>query len=299
MPEHTNEGIFAKQSLSEQELAAVKVLADVCTHYEQIDLRLGWSALQSYLGDAVRHFLCYKDGALIGFLSFAGIGGDEAEGTGMVHPDRRRKGVFRALVEAAKAECGPRGTDTLIFACDRRSAAARAALQALGAQHTFSEHKMELAEAKVSVEPQNRLKLQKASVHDADDIAEILAQDAGMQAERFRPMIAAAIMMQSRQYYTAKVDGQTVGTINIDIIDGDAYIYGFVVRPEQRGRGYGRQILARTIEEIVSERPQPVFLEVETNNAVALSLYRSLGFTITDTHDYYRVETRSCDDSTN
>ena len=92
-----------------------------------------------------------------------------------------------------------------------------------------------------------------------------------MQAGQFRPMIASAIMAQSRQYYTAKVDDLTIGTINVDIIDGEAYIYGFVVRPEQRGRGYGRQMLAQTIEQIVSERPQPVFLEVETDNTVALS----------------------------
>ena len=216
MPEQINQGIVAKQSLSEQELAAVIALAGICTQYEDIDLRLSWDALGSHIGDAVQHFLSYQDGALIGFLSCAGIGADEAEGTGMVDPEQRRKGVFRALVAPAAAECRRHGTKALVLVCDRRSAAAKAALEATGAQYRFSEHKMELAEAdsireggalwarrnakvetpeKLSsrssmdqnhdgsaesgTSSDGRLMLQKASLEDADDIAHILAQDAG------------------------------------------------------------------------------------------------------------------------
>ncbi len=111
-----------------------------------------------------------------------------------------------------------------------------------------------------------------------------------MDAPTFRHVVARGIQDGSRSYYIAR-DGDTpVGTINIDVIDDQPYIYGFVVTPEQRGRGYGRQILSRLLDQIVGERPGPVFLEVETENQVALGLYTSFGFAITQTYDYSRVE---------
>ena len=80
-----------------------------------------------------------------------------------------------------------------------------------------------------------------------------------------------------------------IGTLNVQNLGGEAYIYGFVVRQEQRGRGYGKEILARTIADILAERPQPVFLEVETENDPAFGLYRSFGFEVITTYDYYRL----------
>jgi ribosomal protein S18 acetylase RimI-like enzyme len=92
--------------------------------------------------------------------------------------------------------------------------------------------------------------------------------------------------MQSEwyQYYIATLAQQPIGTLNVQTIDGQAYIYGFVVRSEQRGRGYGKEILARAIEDIAAEHPQPIYLEVETDNTPALALYRSFGIEVVTTY---------------
>src|SRR5690606_7524623 len=120
--------------------------------------------------------------------------------------------------------------------------------------------------------------------------AAILAEDAGMAMQSFLPMIRRSIADGSRHYYVAKVDSTTIGTVNIDVIDGLPYIYGFVVVPEQRGKGYGRQMLTRLLDLIAAEHSGPILLEVETENLVALSLYSSLGFEITQTFEYFRVD---------
>jgi ribosomal protein S18 acetylase RimI-like enzyme len=103
--------------------------------------------------------------------------------------------------------------------------------------------------------------------------------------------VGSNIRRRSIRYYIAKAGAEPVGTINVQVLNGQAYIYGFVVRPEYRGRGYGRQILARTIADITGEHAQPVLLEVEADNHAALALYRSCGFEITNTFDYYRTDT--------
>jgi ribosomal protein S18 acetylase RimI-like enzyme len=291
MTETPKQGVVERRSLTDVELADAKALADICASYEDIDLRIGWSTLRGRASDAPQDFLFYADGALIGFLSMYGAGSDEAEASGMVHPRHRRKGLFSALVAAARAVCAQRNTAALVFACDRRSDAARAFCKAIGAAHTFSEHLMILESPGAVIAPAGQLDVRRARPEDAGAIAEIIAEDAGMDESLFRQVVAGGIETGARQYYIAVAGDTTIGTINVDVIDDAPYIYGFVIRPEQRGRGYGKQMLAATIADIVAERPGPVYLEVETDNARALGLYHGFGFTITRTYDYYRLKT--------
>jgi ribosomal protein S18 acetylase RimI-like enzyme len=61
------------------------------------------------------------------------------------------------------------------------------------------------------------------------------------------------------------------------------------VIPELRGRGYGREILARTIAELRAEGWQHIRIEVETENVNALGLYRSCGFQEIAEYRYYAL----------
>ena len=291
MTESLQQGVVERRSLTDTELADARALADICISYEDIDLRIGWSTLLDRAGDAPQDYLFYQDGTLIGFLSMYGVGTDQAEVGGIVHPRHRRKGVFTALVAAARATCRQHNTDALLFVCDRRSETAIAFCESIGAAHTFSEHLMKLETPAAVVQPAGQFDFHRARPTDAAAIAEIIAEDTGMDAPLFRQAVASGIETGVRQYYVAKAGDTTIGTINVDVIDGLPYIYGFVIRPEQRGRGYGKQMLAATIADIVAERPQPIFLEVETDNTRALHLYQAFGFTIIRTYDYYRVDT--------
>jgi ribosomal protein S18 acetylase RimI-like enzyme len=288
--DNTKQGLIARQTLDDIELADIKALADICASYDDVDLRLSWSELRSRAGDVPENLLYYQDGTLIGFLALAGVSDREAEAAGMVHPRYRRQGVFTELVDEAQEICRRHGTYTLLFVFDQRSDSARAFLASIDAEHAFSEHRMQLDAPPGSVPANGALDFKEATLEDADDIAQIIAHDAEMDAATLRLIISCKIQEDSRQYYIARVGGEAIGTINVDIVDGDPYIYGFVVRPEQRGRGYGRQMLARVIERVLDEGP-PVFIEVQTDNQVALALYRSFGFNITHTHDYYRLKT--------
>jgi len=283
-------GLFPKTMLDKGELAAIRALAGTCERHDDIDLRLVWNALASRSGDRANDFLYYADGRLVGFLMLSGLGDHEAEVTGMVHPDFRRRGIFRELVGAARAECDRNGTAELVFVADRRSLVAKGFLESLGARLEFAEHCMRLDTPAVVESPASELTVAKATTADAALIATIIATDAGFDATNFGQHIAVNIRQPTYRYYIARLDGAPVGTANIQILDGDAYIYGFVVNAEYRRRGYGRQILAHMIAEITAERAQPVFLEVETENVPALALYRSFGFRVTNTFDYYRID---------
>ncbi len=218
-----------------------------------------------------------------------GLGFDEAEGTGMVHPSYRRQGVFRALVAAAREECRQNKTDSLLLVFDHRSEAAIACANAIGAQHDFSEHSMRLEDTSKLPQIEQRLDFRRATAADAPAIGAIVAQDFSRDAEQLGQSVAHNMQSSVYQYYIATLGQEPIGTLNVQNLGGDAYIYGFVVRPEQRGRGYGKEILARAIADVVAQRPQPIFLEVETENDPAFGLYRSFGFEVSTTYDYYRL----------
>lgn len=293
MPSTPRQGVYKKWTLADAELAEIQQLARLCQEHEPLDLRLNWDVLALRSGDKANEQLYYRDDMLIGFFSMDGLGSDEAEGTGVVHPDYRRQGVFRALVAAAREECRQNKTESLLLLFDHRSDAAIAFANAIGAQHDFSEHSMRLDNPNNLPQITQRLDCRRATEDDAPAVAAILAQGfhagADADAEQLRQSVAHNMQSSVYQYYIATLGHEPIGTLNVQNLGGDAYIYGFVVRPDQRGRGYGKEILARAIADVVAQRLQPVFLEVETENDPAFGLYRSFGFAVTTTYDYYRL----------
>ena len=74
----------------------------------------------------------------------------------------------------------------------------------------------------------------------------------------------------------------------VDIGDG-IYIRGFGIVPERRQRGYGRQLLAATMQLMLAEGQKHFALDVATDNMRALTLYASCGFRETEAYDYHDV----------
>jgi ribosomal protein S18 acetylase RimI-like enzyme len=282
-------GIYHYEGLPAGELSDVRELGQLCEQHDDIDLRLSWGALSDAASNPPHSILSYRDGALAGFLTMYGLADDEAEATGATRPELRRQGIFRALAEAARATCRDAGTPTLLFYVDQRSAAARPGLAALGAELAFAESKMRLADAAATAEPLSALELHRATAEDLPALAAILAGDADQDVQALQVILSHNMHKPSYQYYVAALDGDPVGTLNVQTIDGEPYIYGFVVRLEYRGRGFGREILARTLRDLAGDQPQPVYLEVEPDNTPAVNLYRSLGFEKLVTYDYYRL----------
>src|SRR6266581_9802995 len=119
MPDTHTQGLVKKQTLTEAEATAIQQLTTICNNYEQLHMRL--DVLRKPPGNETNDFLYYEDGKLLGYLTIASWGTKEREMTGMVHPDYRRRGIFSALLTAAKEECRQRDVQKLILVCDHTS----------------------------------------------------------------------------------------------------------------------------------------------------------------------------------
>ncbi|MEO7022231.1 MAG: GNAT family N-acetyltransferase [Ktedonobacteraceae bacterium] len=287
------QGLVAKHTLTEQEMAEVEQLTALCTAHEHLLMRLDYNLLVESTLPTNDLFLWYHDDQLVGYLLLDRYHSDLKEVSCMVHPAFRRQGLSRQLLAAARQECLSRGIHRLLFACETSSISGQACVQAVGAGREFAEHRMVLQTFQPRLQFDDRLLFREALHDDLDELALILAADFGDSNERARQHILHAWARPNQRFYIATYGGEDVGcaepvgTLRVEEMPQEMGIYGFFVRPEYRGRGHGRQILEEAIITIREHNSKLIMLEVDTNNLTALNLYRSLGFEIERTYEYY------------
>lgn len=295
MVDSLRQGLVAKQLLTAREIAELEQLTEICNTRERLLMRLDYNLLTASAQPTNDLFLFYRNGQLVGSLLLDRYHSDIKEVTGLVHPDFRRQGIFRQLLAAAREECLSRGIRRLLFTSETTSTSGRAFLLALGAGREFAEHRMLLRAFQPRYQFDDRLLFREAVHDDVDELALILASDFGDSKEQARQHILHAWTRANQRFYIATYGGEDlgcaepVGTLRVEETPPEMAIYGFFVRPEYRGRGHGRQIIEEAILAIHEGSSKPIMLEVDTNNLTALNLYRSLGFEIERTYEYYRL----------
>ncbi len=279
--------IIKQQDLTGRELAAIEQLAAICNSHENLHLSFSWLSTRHSENQA-NDFLHYQRGQLVGYLNISSYGTKEKELTGMVHPDHRRKGIFTALLAAAKEECIQRGVQHIILVCEHDSQSGQAFVAAVRAHHAFSEHAMVLGSFQSKSVADQHLHIRKAYAADADMLTAIRATDSN-SLEDAQSYIAIFLPQLDQPFYLALLDQKPIGCLRLDESEHEVGIYGFVVLPEYRGRGYGRQLLEAVIRTIQSQSSKRIVLEVDTDNINAIGLYRSCGFEVKTTYDYYEL----------
>ena len=73
------------------------------------------------------------------------------------------------------------------------------------------------------------------------------------------------------------------GVVNISVFSSYYYLYGFEIKEELRGQGYGTTYLLQVLSDLANINPLPLRLQVSGDNTAALSLYKKTGFQITET----------------
>jgi ribosomal protein S18 acetylase RimI-like enzyme len=291
MSGHTN-GIKPAKQLTRGEIDALKKLTALCDREDNIRLKMNWSMVEERNGKDTSDFLYLEHGEIIACLGIYSFRASEVEISGMVHPDHRRKGIFTKLVHAAIDECARRDVHDLIFMCQRGAESGAAFIKHLGAPYSFSEYwmDMKLEEGKlpapVKAESEG-LRLRKAGKADLKMLVR-LDMDGFKLNEQEAEAYSAEVLTGKDRILIAELGQEPVGKLGVRSSSGRAFFYGFVVDARYRGKGIGRQMLARTIERLHDDEGVNRFqLEVAVDNEGALGLYKSCGFRLDNVNDYY------------
>ena len=302
----TEPWIKLKGSLNQEDYDLIHELQMQCSHKDQINLKLELDyKLEDALNSAdktgicdINEFMYFNGKQLIGYIGICSFGGAMAplEITGMVDPEYRRQGIFSKLHELVIAECKRRNAGSILVLCDRESVSGQKFLERIGAAYQYSEFEMYLSDEPCEIieEQLHGINFRKA---DNTDAREVARQDAIYFGDRMeqenndvpneRILLPEDEEKRGMTIYLAEKDERIIGKVHLQVINGVGGIYGLGVLPENRGRGFGKAILLKSIEKLKELHVKEIMLQVAAGNATALSLYKSCGFQETSVMDYF------------
>ena len=205
-------------------------------------------------------------------------------------PHSRRKGIFTSLFRAVLEECQRRNITHLLLIVEHTSTSGQAFVRSLDTTYDHSEYKMVLEEARLPSSFDAHLQFREAREEDIPALTHITALAFDLSESGVDWYSPEVLAHPQHRYYVAVLENvNVIGKLDVSLTEQAGFIYGFGVLPEYRGRGYGRQLLARTIQTLLALGKMQIALEVATVNKNALSLYQSCGFKETGSYDYYMV----------
>ena len=260
----------------------IKELVNLCCDLEPIRLSLPLpNAGEKLCGE--RFFVLYDQGVLISVLHLFYPDRTVGELIGFTHPDHRKKGYFRRLLDAAADYAEEIGLEQLYVITDGNSPDGIQALIRLGLEREYTEFML-----------QKSLSDKPSSSSDAYDVAEPSSLSVSMFSEIFGAVpeecdaYVADIADDDRIHTFVFTQNEIpVGQVQITLMDDAAYLSGFGILPAYRRQGYATLFLQK-LEQLLHARGITMLtLQVSDKNKPALSLYRKDGFQTLEALSYY------------
>lgn len=271
--------------LTIKQLKDIEHLQKECETHDQLQLKLNWEMLRKRETDELDYFH-YENNELIAFLGLYAFG-STVEVCGMVKPSERRKGYFQRLFSQGMETAKRRGYKKTLLNAPASSSAAKGFLANQNVQYSHSEHQMKWIPK--LLEEVEGVTLRLADSNDTDLRIRLEIEAFGLSEEDARDMNEYIDSEHGTDMFMIEAGGKTVGKIRLRWEENESWIYGFSILSEHQGKGIGRKVLKKVVNE-QNIAGQSVHLEVETENAHALGLYESVGFKVVHAQDYYTYQ---------
>ncbi len=154
-----------------------------------------------------------------------------------------------------------------------------------GYQYSFSEVTMQ-GEAKAS-EQQENIVIRRYEQADQQILIETFMAAFGDTVEEAQDLIAYNTAAENLILWVAVMEGSVVGTVTTREENTVQWLTALAVHPQYAGRGIGSTLLKWVQQLAFDEGQQHVLLDVEIDNARALSIYEKGGFIKSTQIDYY------------
>jgi ribosomal protein S18 acetylase RimI-like enzyme len=293
-----NSYICLKEYISEKECDEIHELEKLCNSKDnvnlklELDYRLNIAKNSKAQINEINEFLYYIDGVLVAYLNISSFSRNIGEVNGMTHPKWRRKGIFRKLFELAMEQCKKRNFSKVVLLTDGNSSSGIAFINAVKGEYDFSEYRMELVNH-TSAESSKSISLRLAEQSDKKEICrqnaiffkgEVSQENAQKDAQEEEEEVA----FPNQECYMIELGKEIIGKIKVDYDEDYAFICGFGILPNYRGKGYGKSALKETLKLISGRNISKVELDVECKNINALNLYKGCGFKEKSVMNYYK-----------
>ncbi len=180
-----------------------------------------------------------------------------------------------------------RSFNKLLVLSDGNSNSGVEFIKAAHGKYDFSEYRMKLVN-KTTLENNNSINLRKAGKSDRKEIGrqnavffDCLVEDESFPEEEEE---------LNKITYIVEVKNTSIGKVRVNYSDNSAFISGFGIMPNFRGKGYGKAALKEAIRLINEREIYEIELDVECKNNTALNLYEACGFQEMSVMNYYSYD---------
>jgi ribosomal-protein-alanine N-acetyltransferase len=126
-----------------------------------------------------------------------------------------------------------------------------------------------------------------ASTADAPALAAMHGESFGAAAWKLEQVVSSLNLPTTKSWIVV-ANATAQGFILCQIVGVEVEILTICVSPNARHKGVGQQLLDTALDFARQNNAQRIFLEVATDNVIALLLYEKVGFQVTGRRkDYY------------
>lgn len=231
--------------------------------------------------------LAYEDemDQLVGVLSAVDrIATGEFEWSAYVSPSFRNLSIGKGLVSELSRNLTLRQAEFDLALVPDESQVGKEFLEKLGYLHDFSERTMIANAVETAVHSEINIL---PYTSEESEVMEVLISAFGDTPEEASNLIAFNTQTPNRRLFIATFENKVVGTFAIVDDSDKLWITGLGVHEQARGKGVATAILNWAKNEAKLLDKASIYLDVETDNENALSVYEKAGFqTIHYTHFY-------------
>jgi ribosomal protein S18 acetylase RimI-like enzyme len=192
------------------------------------------------------------------------------------------------LLKKALISLKDRNARSLLINVPGTSVSGKTFLESIDADYDFTEYEMKWEPGSTMTLSENVM----TRGMTQDDIPHCISLDIdcfGQSRSDAEAMLKQTLKEPGQKSLMIEADGQTVGKIRVQHINGQSFIYGFAIDPKYQRRGIGRKALSYVVSE-ESRWTDEIFLDVAAENSHALKLYETSGFRTIYSQDYYRYK---------
>ncbi|HFI0464357.1 TPA: GNAT family N-acetyltransferase [Streptococcus suis] len=222
-------------------------------------------------------YLAYEEGNLVGALMVYADELPNGEISVFVHPDNRRAGIAKALIQTAYDQCRPYGVRDWEFIVEKRFLDDYPQMaENLNYDATSDcELLLELVEELPTIYL-DTLRVKPSSFEELDALSSIQAKAFDSSLELAQSYVETSFDDPSTEQWSIYYQDQLVGTLSIDTKSQVDYFFGVAIDPSFQGKGIGKAGLNQILRSRSASKAQQ--LQVEINNLAAIKLYESNGF---------------------
>nr|WP_319489957.1 GNAT family N-acetyltransferase [uncultured Caproiciproducens sp.] len=276
--------IIQRNKLNAEQTNQIRDLEKICQEYDGLKRLVFLSNEINFDQKIDCFYLLYEEDRLIAFLSLFIPLAEEAEVSAYTLPECRERGYFTLLFMKAAEELKKYKIYKILFVHEPSCTDAKRVLEAVHANYAYSEYLLTFDRAGYQ-KCGGALTLKLSESEDIPDVAALDSQLFGNDYGESVSIVTKSVNSPTIKAYSALLGSERIGLCNANMEGGNVSIFGVGISPAYQGKGYGREMLNRLLEQLMHESGE-ISLEVSSSNGIAYHLYITSGFQIKTQFDY-------------